>query len=125
MCKAGGEAVHLGECVHCGIPVYSAKAYRSSSMTMPTNRHAADRLHDVRVAIKELEAEEVQLREVLLANPCDRRGAEYQAVVAIRRRQRVDLEALAAEVGEEVMTRCTTTKPVVNVVLTEIEPGEE
>ena len=46
------------------------------------NRHPVDRLHDVRVELKRLEAEEEKLRAYLLEHPSDRTGEEHIAVVA-------------------------------------------
>jgi len=44
------------------------------------NRHPADRLAEVRSEIRQLEAEEEQLRAYLLEHPQDRTGQEYTAI---------------------------------------------
>ena len=72
------------------------------------NRHPADRLADVRSEIKRLEAEEAKLRAYLLEHPQDRTGQEHVAVVGSQSRRRVDLKALADEVGASILQRFTT-----------------
>ena len=72
------------------------------------NRHPADRLADVRSEIKRLEAEEERLRAYLLEHPQDRTGEEHVAVVGSQSRKRVDLKALADEIGASIMARFTT-----------------
>ena len=71
------------------------------------NRHPADRLADVRQEIKQLEGEEQQLRAYLLEHPHDRTGLEHIASVGEQRRSRVDLKALADEVGHSIVQRFT------------------
>jgi hypothetical protein len=71
------------------------------------NRHPADRLADVRQDIKRLEEEEQQLRVYLLEHPHDRIGVEHIATVGEQRRSRVDLKALADEIGHSLMQRFT------------------
>ena len=63
------------------------------------NRHPADRLADVRTEIKRLEHEEEQLRVYLLEHPQDRTGEEHVAIIGSQSRRRVDLKALADEIG--------------------------
>jgi hypothetical protein len=72
------------------------------------NRHPADRLADVRSEIKKLEAEEATLRTYLLEHPQDRNGEEHVAIVGSQSRKRVDLKALADEVGASILARFTT-----------------
>jgi len=72
------------------------------------NRHAADRLADVRSEIKQLEAEEERLRAYLLEHPQDRTGEEHIAVVGSQSRKRVDLKGLADEIGHSILQRFTT-----------------
>jgi len=72
------------------------------------NRHPADRLADVRSEIKRLEAEEATLRAYLLEHPQDRNGEEHTAVVGSQSRKRVDLKALADEVGHSIVAHFTT-----------------
>jgi len=71
------------------------------------NRHPTDRLADVRQEIKRLEQEEQELRAYLLEHPNDRTGGEYIASIGERRRRRIDLKALADEVGHSLMQRFT------------------
>jgi hypothetical protein len=66
------------------------------------NRHPADRLADVRSEIKRLEVEEEGLRAYLLEHPSDRTGEERVGVVGSQSRKRVDLKALADEIGASV-----------------------
>ena len=73
------------------------------------NRHPVDRLHDVRVELKRLEAEEEKLRAYLLEHPSDRTGEEHIAVVGSQSRKRVDLKALADEISVSIGP---TIKPV-------------
>ena len=72
------------------------------------NRHPADRLADVRAELKRLEAEEVKLRAYLLEHPQDRTGEEHVAVIGSQSRKRVDLKALADEIGASILARFTT-----------------
>jgi hypothetical protein len=74
-------------------------------MPQHINRHPVDRLFDLRTQIKELEAEEQQLREYLLGHPQDRIGEEHVAVVRQQQRSRLDVQALAAEVGHSLVDR--------------------
>jgi hypothetical protein len=71
------------------------------------NRHPADRLADVRQEIKRLEEKEQELRAYLLEHPHDRIGMEHIATVGEQRRSRVDLKALADEIGHSLMQRFT------------------
>ena len=81
------------------------------------NRHPADRLADVRSEIKRLEAEEAKLRAYLLEHPQDRTGQEHVAVVGSQSRRRVDLKALADEVGASILQRFTTFRSAMIVRL--------
>jgi hypothetical protein len=72
------------------------------------NRHPADRLADVRAELKRLEAEEERLRAYLLEHPQDRTGEEHIAVIGSQSRKRVDLKALADEIGASLLGRFTT-----------------
>ena len=72
------------------------------------NRHPADCLADVRSELKRLEAEEVKLRAYLLEHPQDRTGEEHVAVIGSQSRKRVDLKALADEIGASILARFTT-----------------
>jgi hypothetical protein len=72
------------------------------------NRHPADRLADVRSEIKRLEAEDERLRAYLLEHPQDRAGEEHVAIIGSQSRKRVDLKALADEIGHSLLQRFTT-----------------
>ena len=81
------------------------------------NRHPADRLADVRSEIKWLEAEEVKLRAYLLEHPQDRTGEEHVAVIGSQSHRRVDLKALADEIGASILARFTTFRSAMIVRL--------
>ena len=87
------------------------------------NRHPADRLADIRSEIRQLEAEEEQLRAYLLEHPQDRTGQEYTAIVGSQSRKRVDLKALADEIGASVLARFTTLRSMMVVRLRELSGG--
>jgi hypothetical protein len=76
------------------------------------NRHAADRLSEVRARIKDLEQEEADLRAYLIRHPDDLAGVDYIAFVSTRNFKRVDIEGLRAEIGDAVIQRHTTTRAV-------------
>jgi hypothetical protein len=71
------------------------------------NRHPADRLADVRQDIKRLEQEERELRAYLLEHPHDRTGIGHIATIGEQRRSRVDMKALADEIGHSIVQRFT------------------
>src|SRR5262245_16217765 len=81
------------------------------------NRHAADRLADIRAELKRLEAEEQQLRSYLLEHPQDRTGEEHIAVVGSQSRKQVDLRGLADEVGHSILARFTSFRSAMIVRL--------
>jgi hypothetical protein len=85
-----------------------------------SNCHPVDRLADVRSEIKQLEAEEEQLRAYLLEHPQDRTGQEYTAIVGSQSRKRVDLKALADEIGASVLARFTSFRSMMVVRLREL-----
>ena len=93
---------------------------------MPTaNRHPADRLADVRSEIKRLvEAEEAELRAYLLEHPQDRTGEEHIAVIGSQSRKRVDLKALADEVGHSIVAHFTTFTTGMVIRLQQRIPGD-
>jgi len=82
-----------------------------------SNRHPVDRLADVRSEIKQLEAEEAQLRAYLLEHPQDRTGQEHVAIVGSQSRKWVDLKALADEIGASILQRFTTFRSAMIVRL--------
>lgn len=86
---------------------------------MSGNRHAADRLHEVRAEIRTLEAEADDLRAYLQQNPEDLVGDEYCASLGAYRRRYVDFEGLAREVGTAVLQRFTSFKLIAVVRLRE------
>src|SRR5262245_49316645 len=74
---------------------------------MMQNRHPVDELAEVRAEIRHLENREQELRAYLLEHPEDRTGIEYIASIAEQRRSRVDIKALADEIGHPLMQRFT------------------
>ena len=82
-----------------------------------TNRHAADRLHDLRAEIRTLEAEADALRSYLQRHPEDLVGVEYCASIGSYRRRYIDLEGLEHEIGKPTLQRFTNLKliPVVRL----------
>jgi hypothetical protein len=84
------------------------------------NRHPADRLADVGLEIKRLTEEEVELRAYLLEHPEDRTGEEHVAVIGSQSRRRVDLKALADEIGASVLARFTSFRSMMVVRLREL-----
>jgi len=83
------------------------------------NRHPVDELADVRSEIRRLTEREQELRAYVLENPNDRRGQEHVAILGEQRRQRVDLRALADEVGASILDRFTTLATSIVVKLRE------
>ena len=81
-----------------------------------SNRHAADRLADVRSQLKELEQEEASLRSYILRHPDDLTGEQYEAIISERSRKHVDLESLEGEVSAAVVKRHTTTRSIAYVL---------
>jgi hypothetical protein len=77
-----------------------------------SNRHAADRLSEVRARIKDLEREESDLRAYLIRHPDDLAGVDYVASVSTRNFKRVDLDSLRTEIGDAAIQRHTTTRLV-------------
>lgn len=84
---------------------------------MDGNRHAADRLHELRAKIRTLEAEADELRLYLQQNPHDLEGDEYYASIGSYRRRYVDWEGLEREIGKAVLGRYTAFRliPVVRL----------
>jgi len=76
------------------------------------NRHAADRLSDVRSEIRRLQVEEEKLRAHLLAHADDRVGDEHIAEIGAQRRRWVDMRGLSEAVGDAVLRRYTITRRV-------------
>ena len=75
---------------------------------MQNNRHPVDELADVRSEIKRLEGREQELRAYLLEHPDDRVGTEHVATIGEQQRKRVNLRALADEIGASLLQRFTT-----------------
>ena len=88
---------------------------------MNGNRHAADRLHDVRAEIKTLEAEADELRRYFQAHSEDLVGDEYCASIGSYRRRYIDLEGLERQIGKTVLGRYTGFKLITVVRLRERE----
>ena len=84
-----------------------------------SNRHPADRLADVRQEIRRLEEEEQGLRSYLLEHHHDRIGLEHVASIGEQRRSRVDIKALADEIGHSIVQRFTSYSSCLMVRLRE------
>lgn len=84
---------------------------------MTNNRHAADRLHDVRAEIKTLKAEADELRTHLLEHLEDLEGDEYRASVSSYWRRQIDWEGLERAVGKETLQRFTSESRIAVVRL--------
>jgi len=59
----------------------------------------------------------------LLEHPQDRTGEEYTAIVGSQSRKRVDLKALADEIGASVLARFTSLRSMMVVRLRELSGG--
>ena len=70
--------------------------------TPPNNRHAVDRLADIRAQIKVLKQREEALRAEVIASG-DRVGDENEASITQFTVERFDLEALRRELGMVVL----------------------
>jgi hypothetical protein len=77
---------------------------------MNGNRHAADRLHDVRAEIRTLEAEAHELQSYLQQHPDGLEGDEYQASIGSYQRRYIDLAGIAREIGKATLQRFTSLK---------------
>jgi hypothetical protein len=91
---------------------------------MLPNRHPADELADVRSEIRRLEDREEELRAYLLEHPHDRKGVDYEALIGQQQRKRVDLRALADEIGASLLGQFTRHISVAIVKLRERERVE-
>jgi hypothetical protein len=91
-----------------------------SDISNTSNRRPADKLHDIRQSIAELESEEQRLRSWLLANPADRVGDSHMALIRPQQRRRVDMKPLIGEIGLEVVGRHTTTRAIDAVYLSAV-----
>ena len=85
------------------------------------NRHAADRLHELRAEIHTLEAEVDELRAYLQEHPDDLVGDQYQASIGPYRRRHVDWAGLEREIGKATLQRFTSFKSIPVVRLCERE----
>jgi hypothetical protein len=88
------------------------------------NRHPADELGDVRSEIRRLEDREEELRAYLLEHPDDRKGTDYEASIGTQQRKRIDLRALADEIGASLLGRFTRYVSIAVVKLREREHVE-
>ena len=78
------------------------------------NTPVPDRLADVREAIRELQAEEAELRgKVVEAGSLV--GDRFEAKVTVGTQTRLDRAMLARKVGAKVIAECTVPRPVVFV----------
>lgn len=80
--------------------------------------HPADELAAIREEIKQLQAYEANLRAILIADPANRDGKQYTAVVIASTRETIDKASIIAALGLEVIapfikaTSVTTLKTV-------------
>jgi hypothetical protein len=70
---------------------------------MLRNRHAADRLADLRDEIRRLQAEADQLRAELMAPDADLCGAEFEAFIQDRVQDRIDVAAAIRALGRDAL----------------------
>jgi hypothetical protein len=92
-------------------------------MTRP-NIPVPDELADTRAKIKALEQREAELKQILLANPDVREGANWLAEIQTVTQQRTDLEELRA-VHPNLVAEYTFPVEVTRIVLSGIsEDGE-
>ena len=70
-----------------------------------SNRHPADRLHDLRRQMEELKQEIDELRDYLTEHPDDLAGNDYEALIGFYQRRHVDLEGLEREIGKALLQR--------------------
>jgi hypothetical protein len=92
-------------------------------MTRP-NIPVPDELADTRAKIKALEQREAELKQILLANPDVREGANWLAEIQTVTQQRTDLEELRA-VHPNLVAEYTFPVKVTSIVLSGIsEDGE-
>ena len=85
------------------------------------NRHAADRLHDVRAQIRTLEDEADELRTYLIVHPEDCTGDEYEASIGSYQRRHVDWEGLERAVGRELLQRFVGLRAITVIRLRECD----
>jgi hypothetical protein len=88
------------------------------------NRHPVDELADIRSAIRRLEDREQELRSYLLEHPNDRKGTDFEALIGTQQHKRIDLRALADEIGASLLGRFTSYISVAVVKLRERERVE-
>jgi hypothetical protein len=67
-----------------------------------SNRHPADLLADVRAEIKQLEIQEAELRDQLLADDADRSGVQWEAVIRTYSQERLDTKAVIKHFGAAI-----------------------
>lgn len=93
-------------------------------MSERPNIPVPDELADVRARIKELEAREIGLRTLLIAEPELRTGANYLAEIKTSRQTRTDLKEMR-KCHPEIVEQFTFPIDVARVVLSGItEDGE-
>src|SRR5262245_26399609 len=68
-----------------------------------TNRHPADQLAEIRSTIRNLEEREAILRAELLADGANRRGDEWEAVIKVRKIERLDVPAARRALGTRLL----------------------
>ena len=81
-------------------------------------------MFDTRAEIRRLQEREEELRAYLLEHPGDRKGTDYEVLIGTQQRKRVDLRALADEIGASLLDQFTRYVSVVVVKLREREHVE-
>lgn len=91
---------------------------------MTTNRHPVDELADVRKQIKTLQKHEQILRDRILSGEYGLIGDEYEAAVAIQRREMLDTKEIKSRLSLEVLSRFVRTLDVTIVKLAKLGSGD-
>jgi hypothetical protein len=90
----------------------------------PRNIPVPDALAEVRARMKELETQEAELRNLLIANPDIREGAAWLAEVKVSQRETTDIKEMRA-CHPDLVAEFTHALDVTRVVLSGItEDGE-
>jgi hypothetical protein len=83
-----------------------------------TNRKPADRLHDIREAIRALRQEEAELRAGFLSGDLDPIGDEFSVTVETKLNERINLKEMRKVVPEEIWRPYLVTSQNDRVVTT-------
>jgi hypothetical protein len=90
----------------------------------PRNIPVPDALAEVRARMKELETQEAELRNLLIANPDIREGAAWLAEVKVSQRETTDIKEMRAN-HPDIVEQFTFPVEITRVVLSGItEDGE-